>query len=133
MKKEKSTNITIAVVLMVIFLFSVISIDSTFVKKFTYNLTSQLGNAVGIVVGVPENPYSKLAQELDVYESEVKDREVILLQRELEVVQKENKTEKSNNLLLISVGLLLSVLILVNFYLDWKRGGVQVVKLKKID
>ena len=106
------------------------------VKRYTYDLTFQLGNAVGIMVGVPENNFNKLAQELTDYELVLEEKENRIIEREAILIQEETTAIGVTNnylLILISIGMLLSGLLLLNFYLDWKRNKKQSEHLGSIN
>ena len=140
MKKKKTVTIGVSALLIIIgtallFFVFITTSPSSVVKQYVIAITSQLGNAIGVSVGVEENSFNKLAQELDAYEHVIKEREVDLNEREIILIEKEEEIEKSNNLIFISlgVGILILILLLVNFYLDWKRGKIQPIRIKRLD
>ena len=81
---------------------------------------AKLGKAIGMSIGVPENPFNKLALEL-------KQKEVELDQREKELIKREeglSKVKANGNWVLygLAIGILiLFVLVGVNFYFDRRR------------
>lgn len=77
--------------------------------------------AVGASAGVLPNEYNTLAQSLFQKETEVNQRERALAEREAEVMREGSRKDTLLISLALSVGFLLMVLILLNFYLDWKR------------
>lgn len=79
---------------------------------------ARFGDAVGLSVSVPENPFNKLALDL-------KEKEDRLAQMERELsVRKQALDETGPDRLIIILGatiFILFVLILLNYYLDYKR------------
>lgn len=82
---------------------------------------SRAGLAVGMSVGVAENPFNKLALQL-------KEKESALAEKEKEINKKEQELDQqkffdNDKLLLFIAGgiIALFVLIMINFYLDFKR------------
>ena len=81
---------------------------------------AKLGRAIGMSVGVPNNPFNKLALEL-------KQKEVELDQREKDLIKQEeglSGTGANDNLLIYGLGIgifILFVLVGVNFYFDRRR------------
>ena len=90
----------------------------------------ELGNLIGarissaittMSVGVAENPHNKLALQLKTKQNELKLKEKELLIREREL-KKENLFLNQKLLIVVAFGILfLFFLILLNFYLDYKR------------
>lgn len=83
--------------------------------------TRQLGAAVGASAGVLPNEYNTLAQSLLKKEAEVNQREAALAEREAAVMRQGNEKDTKLVFVVLSVGVLLLILILLNFYLDWRR------------
>jgi hypothetical protein len=83
---------------------------------------AQVGSAIGVSVSVEPNPFSQLAQQLKEKEIQLQEKEKILAQRETELRDRDFLGGGKIILGLIS-GLLiiLFILILLNFYLDYKR------------
>ena len=96
---------------------------SLLVRQYTHTITSQLSSAVGILVGVQETPINKLAQELTNYEVELNNRETTLNERETVIIYEEEQSETIEKYVFVAIfiGLLVLVLVMLNFYLDWKR------------
>jgi hypothetical protein len=81
----------------------------------------QLGAAVGASAGVLPNEYNTLAQSLLKKEAEVTEREKAVAAQEAEILRPGATKDTMLVFTVLSVGLLLLLLILLNFYLDWKR------------
>lgn len=81
----------------------------------------QLGNAVGISVGVGENQYNTIAQQLDEWGRELSDREKEISERELLLSNARESGNTTSDIFIMAIGLLLLVLIVMNFVLDWRR------------
>lgn len=83
---------------------------------------SKIGNAVGVgtSVTIPETPINRLAKQLDDREKELNDRQQKLNNIENNL---EEKTRFQNVLLTIIFVVIVALfaLILLNFYLDYKR------------
>ncbi len=82
-------------------------------------LGAKIGSAIGMNVGVPENPFNKLALQLD-------EKEVRLNEQEKKLDERADALSVGGNiglwLMVIAFGIgALFVLILFNFYLDIKR------------
>ena len=108
---------------------------SLLVRQYTYNITSQLSSAVGILVGVQETPINKLAQELTNYEVELNDRETILNERETSIIREEEQSKTTEKYVFVSIiiGILVLILVMLNFYLDWKRvKGKGLSKIRSV-
>lgn len=81
---------------------------------------ARFGDAVGMEVSIPENPFNKLAVQLEEKEERLADKEREIKKRELALAKAEDS--KQNKIIwFLSIGIIvLFVLILVNYYLDWK-------------
>lgn len=80
---------------------------------------AKIGSAIGMDVGVPENPFNKLALQLDEKEAKLDDREKKLDERADALGVGDNI---GLWLMIIAFGIgVLFVLILLNFYLDIQR------------
>ncbi len=81
---------------------------------------AEVGNAVGLSVGVAENPFNKLALQLE-------EKEDLLNAKENNLTNLENELRKSSRtsniilLIIVFVLFILFFLILFNYYLDYKR------------
>lgn len=123
----KKKTISIIVIVVVILLLAVGTILPQTValrmKLFAYRVSDQLGNAVGVSLGVPSNEYNKLAQELSTYEKNLQEREGDIALREQDVAVREEEVQKETRALIYAslFGVILLGLILLNFYMDWKR------------
>lgn len=87
-------------------------------------LAAQVGSAIGVTVSIPPNPFSTLAQQLKEKEFVLSDKEQELQQKEAALKTQSNQEQNAQNKILLSLfvlgGILLS-LILLNFYLDYRR------------
>jgi hypothetical protein len=82
---------------------------------------AKLGSAVGMSVSVPPNPINKLALELRDREDELDNREQALNQRELDLASRPGlKSDLLTQFILVGI-ITLFILILLNYYLDYKR------------
>ena len=80
--------------------------------------SAMLGSAtVGMSAAVDENPFNTLAQQLVEKERELQGRESVLDQREALLLVREAPFAIYSFVL----GLIVSLLVLVNFYFDWRR------------
>lgn len=124
--KEKKTIINnlilgLGTFLFLILGFSWIHYQANPIDIFAY-FGAQAGKTVGMSAGVPENPFNKLAQQLEEKESELKQKEQLLEERELELKEKKFSEEGETILIMIlSVTVTLLFLVLINFYLDFKN------------
>jgi len=85
-------------------------------------LVAQVGSSMGVSMSVSENPFNTLAQQLEEKEAQLQEKEEALEQREASSGSRDFSEEGRIILWLIS-GLLiiLFILILLNFYFDYKR------------
>lgn len=118
---DKRTIRTIGAVASLLLVYALVFATPSTHLKNTQNLMASAG--VGISVGVPENPYNTLAQQLA-----EKENELTLREEELAVLESRAKesgsSESSQTLATYSLGLsaLLFLLLAGNFYMDWRRG-----------
>ena len=84
-------------------------------------LERQFGYVVGVSSRVEPNKYNTLAQQLEERSNDLDAREFELDQRE-EAIKEERQVKMDNAFFIITIGLLLLILILINFFLDWRRG-----------
>ncbi len=85
-------------------------------------LGAEIGSTVGMTVGIPENPFNALAQQLEEKEEQLNEKELTLDQREAEMQGRLFSAGGNIILVLILVVImLLFFLISVNFYLDYKE------------
>lgn len=108
------TYITSLVFLSLVFVWGVGSGDFDFVVVGKYFL-AQAGSAIGVTASVPPNPFNTLAQQLKEKEDGLELKEKALNERE--------KAMEQGNMNYIVYGSLgvLSLLVMANFYLDYKR------------
>ncbi|MFC1678492.1 hypothetical protein ACFLZ9_02005 [Patescibacteria group bacterium] len=98
--------------------FYIYSINPIDLGKF---LGAKFGHAVGVSTSVPENPFNKLALELKEKEDRLNQREEILTKKELELNSLINIGENKLVLFLIAGILVLFILVIFNYYLDYRR------------
>jgi hypothetical protein len=86
-----------------------------------YFFGAKVGQAIGMSVGVPENPFNKLALDLKEKEDRLAARENALDERERQL--SDTYLKRQERLLVgIAAGIVaLLVLIIVNFYFDYRR------------
>ena len=112
-----------------IYLFVLILVSFLFViglnpVDYSVFLGSKLGRAMGLSVSVPENPINKLALELKQKEDQLDQKELDLNQREAEI-EKQIDAKYNPAIIILSAGILvLFFLILVNYFLDYRRKKV---------
>jgi hypothetical protein len=117
----KKTPPIITSILLCAVVFVVLSLYGNFTlgpKEFT----RQLGAAIGASAGVLPNEYNTLAQALLKKEAEVNQKEAALSEREAAVLRQGREKDTTLVFIVLSVGVLLLFLILLNFYLDWRRN-----------
>lgn len=90
--------------------------------RFVQMTNWQLGNVVGVGGKVEENKYNKLAQELEEYKQELDLREEALRNEEILITDTRETNTDVAVVFMATIGGLLLILILLNFYMDWKRG-----------
>ena len=79
------------------------------------------GKAVGMSVAIPENPFNKLALDLKNKENILNERELALSEKEKDL-QSQASTNNNLSIVLMAGGIVvLFFLVLLNYYLDWKR------------
>ncbi len=94
-------------------------------SSFDY-MVQQAANVVGVTIGVGENQYNTIAQQLREKEEELESREVSLLELEQEVkeqISQNRRFERRAYLYISIVGSIVLSLLALNFYLDlkWRR------------
>ena len=84
----------------------------------------QFGSAASVTAGVVANPYNTLAQALSKKEIELETREAEIAAKEAAAQNLRNNIGSGSLVPIVALGaaLLLLFLILLNFYLDWKRS-----------
>ena len=88
---------------------------------------AQVGSEIGVSVSVPPNPFNQLAQQLEEKEISLLEKEKELDQKEAELSEK-NISERENRFLFLILGggiLLVLILIILNFYFDYRKKGNQ--------
>ena len=111
----------VTILLIVVFGFSWASFKVNPLDITGY-LVAQVGSSMGVSMSVSENPFNTLAQQLEEKEAQLQEKEKALEQREASPGSRDFSEEGRIILWLIS-GLLiiLFILILLNFYFDYKR------------
>ncbi|NTU98490.1 hypothetical protein HGA64_00570 [Candidatus Falkowbacteria bacterium] len=104
-------------------IFSIKKIKAIFLVllcSILLNYGSKCTQAIGVNTGVSDNPYNKTAQQLLEKEKKINEQEARLREIEQEVI---SNSRISRQLMLAAVGgvVVLSVLIFVNYYLDFQR------------
>lgn len=98
-----------------------VGILSLYMSGVGSGMVRQLGAVVGMYAGVEPNEYNLLAQQLDERSKELDAREAHIAQQEI-LIREGDNSEKTSIVYATAIGLLLLVLVLFNFYLDWKRN-----------
>jgi hypothetical protein len=82
---------------------------------------AQFGRAVGLSVGVPENPFNKLALQLEEKEDQLNVREKSLNEQEAKLAA-QAEVRYSPLLTGLTIGvIILFLLVIFNYYLDYRR------------
>jgi hypothetical protein len=85
----------------------------------SYSLAS-LGSSVGVSVSVPPNPYNTLAVQLEQWQKRLEEKEKVLTQKEIELNQRTIFQGEIISKLVVALLIIIFLLILINFYLDFK-------------
>jgi len=121
MRQKFLFNLTITLFIFFIFLlgYSKIALKVGPTDLVSYSLAS-LGSSVGVSVSVPPNPYNTLAVQLQEWQKRLEEKEKILTQKEIELNQKSIFQGEIISKLVVSLLIIIFLLILINFYLDFK-------------
>lgn len=87
-------------------------------------LVAQVGSGIGTTASIPPNPFNTLAQQLEEKEETLLKKEGELQQKESvfqERVDKEQNSQSRTLTYLLAGGGVLLILVLLNFYLDFRR------------
>jgi hypothetical protein len=109
-----------------VFFFAVIIVSFFFylgVNPISWGhfMGARFGDAVGMEVSIPENPFNKLAAQLEAKEERLDARERELDKR-AEALALEDPATDSPVVIGLALGIVfLFVLLVLNYYLDWKR------------
>ena len=87
---------------------------------------------VGQGAEVEENPFNKLAQQLEQKEEELEEREVELNRREEFLVQEIQEEQQRRNTIILGIVIVTVFIVLLNFFFDWKREKREEGMLRKI-
>ncbi|MEX0931673.1 MAG: hypothetical protein WDZ88_02900 [Candidatus Paceibacterota bacterium] len=128
-KKRKNTKyashaIHTLAVFAVLFSFVSVGIRIDQSGLLPYQLMS---NVVGVSANIPPNELSRLAQQFDEKERELKARELEIAERERALNATMRDSSKSNliaNSAFAGALILLFILIAINYYQDWKRKRI---------
>jgi len=119
-------------IIAVVTVFSFLHYNAFFFESspgFSYVL-QQAANAVGVTIGVEENQYNRIAQQLREKEEELDSRETSLLELEQKIkdqISEDRRFERRAYLYISLVGAAVLSLLALNFYLDlkWRRRKVD--------
>jgi hypothetical protein len=121
---------------LILFLFFLtLLVYSKFVLKIhstdlvSYSLAS-LGSSVGVSVSVPPNPYNTLASQLQEWQTRLEEKEKLLTQKEIALNQKSVFQGEIISKLVAALLIIIFLLILANFYFDFKFR-IQILKSAK--
>lgn len=121
-KKIKTAIYFVLLTLILVFCFSWINYGATPPEIMKY-LLAQAGSGVGMSVSVAENPFNTLAQQLKEKETQLEEKE-----ESLKTVLQQSERDSRIIMGLITVLIsILFILILLNFYFDYKAGKYQKV------
>ncbi|MBD3208570.1 MAG: hypothetical protein GF370_03900 [Candidatus Nealsonbacteria bacterium] len=117
----QALTLGVTVFLVMILGFSWVNYAASPIDIITY-FGAQAGKTVGVSAGVPENPFSKIAQQLEEKEEQLQEKEEFLARRELEL-EKQMFSEEGKVMLGLILTLVVSLFLLLglNFYFDHKR------------
>lgn len=91
---------------------------------------AKMGEAVGMKISVPENPFNKLAAELKEKENRLSEREEELNDREL-ALARQTIAEQRTLIMVLAIGIvILFFLVIVNYILDFRRKKYLEIKQK---
>jgi hypothetical protein len=99
--------------------FSLIGLNPINITEF---LGAKFGQAVGMSVSIPENPFNRIALQLKEKENNLNEREAALSAKEKQISQTEIGGGQNNLMRVLIVGIIiLFILVIVNYYLDYRR------------
>lgn len=128
MSDRRNTAITFTLALAVgLLLVALMSASPDVIVRRTIEMYSSA--VVGVSLGIAENPYNQLAQQIAEREGELTERETTLVESEQALKDREDRLEWKATLAVYSmaVSLILFVLIALNFYRDWRRSSTAQV------
>ncbi|OGG40810.1 hypothetical protein A3A21_01100 [Candidatus Jorgensenbacteria bacterium RIFCSPLOWO2_01_FULL_45_25b] len=119
--------------LLALLLISIFGLGSHFILRANPNLLKhkllgQLGSGVGVFAVVEPNPLNTIAKQLKTKEKELEKKETMLQERENATSQRGIEIDKNILYVLMFLSTLLFILVVINFYLDWKRGKKEMKK-----
>jgi hypothetical protein len=86
-----------------------------------YFAGARIGQAVGMSISVPENPFNRLALDLKNKEERLDERERLLNEKEENLQARLNPKENFSLALMAGGIVVLFILLMLNYYFDWKR------------
>ncbi len=112
----------IFLIFIIIGFFGVIGINPVNLSEF---LGAKFGQAIGMSVSIPENPFNKLALQLQEKENKLNQREIELNKKADELSA--GKTESQNPIIIyLMLGIIfLFILVMANYYFDYKRRQAE--------
>ena len=121
MRQKFFFNLTVIlfIILVLLLIYSKVALKVGPSDLVFYSLAS-LGSSVGVSVSVPPNPYNTLASKLQEWQTKLEEKEKLLTQKEIELNQKSIFQGEIISKLVVSLLIIIFVLILINFYLDFK-------------
>lgn len=110
--------------------FSVLLFSITFGNAFLHSVgeggtlvAEKLGAQVGVSVGVSPNEFSDLAEEITKKQEELQAREIAVTEKEKALAKREEISSFFSLEWYVTVmAFILLLLVLLNFYLDWRRS-----------
>ena len=123
-----SHKIHITAVLALGMLFVTIIVSRDLYRDISIPSGSLGGQAVGISISIPQNEINSKAQVLLEKERELETREALL--KESETLTSGTNANRGSDIMMMyvsAIGTLLLLLVLLNFYLDWKRSEIREV------
>ena len=116
--KERKIAGYVALVAILVLIVQLVSIGSFPIKRIAFQATENLATIIGVAGSVAPNEFNQLAQQFDKKEKELTSREQGLALREQSLLN----TKDDHKILYMMIGIgILIFLLLLNFYLDWKR------------
>ena len=83
----------------------------------------QLGSVVGMYASTEPNEHNVIAQQLKERAEELDEKEAALERQQQEIVERAVARDKTSVVFIAAIGLLLLILVSMNFYFDWRRRG----------
>lgn len=128
MSDRRRTAITFTLAIAVaLLLVALVSASPDIIARRSMEMFSNA--VVGISLGVPENPYSSLAQQIAERQGELTEREIALVESERALKEREDAAAWKATLAVYSIGasFILFVLVALNFYRYWRQPRLATV------